>query len=187
MRTKLWPVEPEQPRGPDDPGLASGGGLAVQLRTAVRAERGRSVRLDVRRGLASVEDVVARVVDEWRSELGGVADAADVDRRRALRVVLGAVDVRPGGGVQHELEALERHREREAHVPELARHRHRLGERLGERGPQLAARAGDQSAAALSRSERSGDRVLQSSTTRGSSHGIPCSSGLAGSYSSVTR
>ena len=65
---------------------------------------------DSRYGVAlrAVEDVVGRVVDERRAELGGVLRAADVDRRRALRVVLGAVDVRPGRRVQHELDGRER-------------------------------------------------------------------------------
>jgi hypothetical protein len=57
---------------------------------------------------------------------------------------------------------------------------------LGERGAELARAAGDQDAAAVSRCESSGDRVLQRSTTRGSFQGMPCSSGSAGSYSSVT-
>ena len=51
---------------------------------------------------------------------------------------------------------------------------------------ELPAGARDQDAAAASRADRIGDRVLQRSTTRGSSHGTPCSSGSAGSYSSVT-
>ena len=60
-------------------------------------------------------------------------------------------------------------------------------ERLDERAAELAPRAGyDDAAAASSRPDRIGDDVLQSCLTRGSSHGISCSSGSAGSYSSVT-
>ena len=77
--------------------------------------------------------------------------------------------------------------QREADVPAAACERERVGELLGQRVPELAARARDQDAAAESRSERSGDRVLQRSTTRGSFQGIPFSSGSAASYSSVTR
>ena len=52
---------------------------------------------------------------------------------------------------------------------------------------ELTSRARDQSWTDRSRSESSGDRVLQRSTTRGSFQGTPCSSGAAGSYSSATR
>ncbi len=62
------------------------------------------------------------------------------------------------------------------------------GDGLGERAAELAVGSGDQDAATpRSRSERIGDRVLHRSTTRGSFHGTPCSSGSRGSYSSVTR
>ena len=54
----------------------------------------------------------------------------------------------------------------------------------GERAAELPAGAGDQDA--TSRGERIGDCVLQRWRTRGSFHGIPCSSGSTGSYSSVT-
>ena len=94
----------EEPGRADDPRLFTGGGLAVGLRTAVGRERIRRVRLDVRRAPTPVEDVVARVVDE-RAEPGSVLRSADVDCGRALRVILRAVHVRPGGGVQHEIEA----------------------------------------------------------------------------------
>ena len=50
----------------------AGGGLAVQLRAAVGAERARRVRLDVRLALRAVEDVVGRPDDERRAERGGV-------------------------------------------------------------------------------------------------------------------
>ena len=114
--------------------------------------------------------------------------AADVDRGGALRVVLGAVHVRPGRGVQHELGHEREGRRRKGHVPAgVVQGEHVLArERLLERVAELAARAGDQDAAAVSRGERIGDRWLHRSTTRGSSQEIPCSSGSAGSYSSVT-
>ena len=67
------------------------------------AESGRRrVGLDVRRALRAVEDVVARPHDERRAELRRVQDAADVHRGCGLRIVLGAVDVRPRRRVQHE-------------------------------------------------------------------------------------
>ena len=58
-------------------------------------------------------------------------------------------------------------------------------EALGEGGAQLAAGARDQDAA-VSLWDRIGDCVLQRCRTRGSSQEIPCSSGSAASYSSVT-
>ena len=60
----------------------------------------------------------------------------------------------------------------------------RAGKRLEQRGAELPAGAGYDDA---SRAERIGDDVLQMWRTRSSSHGMPCSSGAAGSYSSVTR
>ena len=74
-----------------------------------------------------------------------------------------------------------------ADVPPLAGERGRERQLPGKCLPELPAGARDQDAAPLSRSERSGDRVLQRSTTRGSFHAIPFSSGFAASYSSVTR
>ncbi len=74
---------------------------------------------------------------------------------------------------------------RSGDVELAARARVRIGKDLGERDAELAAGARDQDAA-WSRSDRIGDLVLQRSTTRGSSQGTPCSSGSAGSYSSVT-
>ncbi len=88
--------------------------------------------------------------------------------------------------MENEVGALEGAGSRMAHVP--------LGPAQGEdvviredftqRGAELAARAGYEDAAA-SRSERIGDRVLQRPRTRSSSQRMPCSSGSAGSYSSV--
>ena len=114
--------------------------------------------------------------------------AADVDGGRALRIGLGAVHVRPGGGVQHEVGRERERRRGKGDVPVgMAQGEHLLAcERFLERVAELAARARDQDAAAVSRGERIGDRWLHRSTTRGSSQAISCSSGSAGSYSSVT-
>ena len=70
------------------------------------------------------------------------------------------------------------------HVELGAGARDGVREHLPQRGAQLAAGARDQDA--LSRSERIGLSVLHRCLTRGSSHGIPYSSGSAGSYSRVT-
>ena len=58
-----------------------------------------------------------------------------------------------------------------------------LGLSLEKRLPELPSGAGYEDA---SRADRIGVRVLHRSATRGSSQGISCSSGSAGSYSSVT-
>ena len=70
---------------------------------------------------------------------------ADVDRGRALGVVLGAVDVGPGGSVQNEVGWPYPGRRRDAYVPVGVGQRDEIvtGERLDERLPELAARAGD--------------------------------------------
>lgn len=107
----------------------------------------------------------------------------DVDGRRFLWMPFGQVDVRPRGGVQNEVGRLELWG-RQLDVPLLPPERERLRELLRERAAELPGRAGDQDP--LSRSDRIGDVVLQRSRTRGSSHGMPCSSGSAASYSSVT-
>ena len=72
------------------------------------------------------------------------------------------------------------------HVPAAPVEREHVvvGERVRERVAELAARARDQDTA--SRGERIGFVVLHRCATRGSFHGMPCSSGSAGSYSSVT-
>ena len=173
----------EQPRRADDPRVLAGRGLAVQLRPAVDGLRIRRIRLDVRVALAPVEHVVGGEVHERGAELGRVLRAADVDGRGALRVGLRPVHVRPGRRVQHEVDGPERRR-RQRHVPLGERERNRAGKRLAEGGAELAAGAGYDDA---SRAERIGDDVLQRWRTRSSSHGIPRSSGFAGSYSSVTR
>ncbi len=70
---------------------------------AVGGQGVRAVGLDVRLALAAVEDVVRRVVDDRSAERDGVRRPADIDRGRALGIVLGTVDVRPGSRVQDEL------------------------------------------------------------------------------------
>jgi hypothetical protein len=89
--------------------------------------------------------------------------------------------------VQDEVEWAEALGRRRRDVPVRVRQRDDLvgGEGPGERAAELAARPGDQDAA-RSRSDRIGDVVLQRCLTRGSSQGTSCSSGSAGSYSSVT-
>jgi hypothetical protein len=99
-------------------------------------------------------------------------------------MLLREVDVRPRRSVQDEVGSLETRRRRELDIPVPACKCDRVRKLLGERTAELAARAGDQDP--LSRSERIGDVVLQRSRTRGSFQGMPCSSGSAGSYSSVT-
>ena len=113
-------------------------------------------------------------------------DAADVDRRSALRIGLGAVHVGPGRRVQDEIDARQPRR-RQRHVPVAAGERDHLvvRERLDERVPQLPAGAGYEQAAA-SRGETIGVGVLHRCATRGSAQQSPCSSGSVGSYSSVT-
>ena len=112
---------------------------------------------------------------------------ADVHRRRALRVVLGTVDVGPGGGVQDEIRRRAEGRRGHGHVPVGTRQRQDLvgGESLDQRVAELSARAGQDDATA-SRGDRIGVSMLHRSATRGSFHGISCSSGSSGSYSSVT-
>src|SRR5262249_21749842 len=112
----------EQPRRADDEVLwvrRGDRGLARELRAAVRGQRTDLVRLDVWRALGAVEDVVARGVDDRRAGgLGGGRDEPGplaVDARRLLLMLLGAVDVGPGGAIDHDLGA-------------------QLGHRLGERG-----------------------------------------------------
>jgi len=113
-----------------------------------------------------------------------VGRAAEVDRRRLLGMLFGPVDVRPGGGVQDEVGMFELRGRRELDVPLVAAEGTRLWKFVRQRAAELPGGAGDQDP--LSRSERIGDVVLQRWRTRGSSHAMPCSSGSAGSYSSVT-
>src|SRR5262249_46358031 len=131
--------------------------------------------------LGAVEDVVGREVDDRHAQRGDVPRPRDVDELRAGGVALGAVDVGPGGGGQHQ-RRVRRGRPRDGQLPPRARVRPPKGP--PQRGAELAACARYEETA--SRSDRIGDLVLQRSTTRGSFHGTPCSSGSAGSYSSVT-
>ena len=194
VRTKLCPVGAEEPRAPHDPRSFPGCGLAVELRPAVGGQRARAVGLDVRRSFAAVEDVVGGVGDERRAELRGVRSAADVDLGGALRIVLGAVDVRPGCRVQHEVRTTERRRRGEPHVPVGVGQRSHVvrRERRRERRAELAARAGDQDAPAPCSqprgraAERIGrpraPQVLHARIVPGDAVLV----GIAGSYSSVT-
>ena len=70
---EVVPGRAEEPRAAHDPRRLARRGLAVELRPPVGGQRVRAVGLDVRRALAAVEDVVGRVGDERRAELGGVA------------------------------------------------------------------------------------------------------------------
>ena len=113
-----------------------------------------------------------------------MARAADVDGGGTLGIVLRTVDVGPCCGVQNEIGRLLERGRRKRDVPLGMGQPPRGGKGLSERVTELAARPRDQDAA--SRSDRIGDFVLQRSTTRGSSQASWCSSGSAGSYSSVT-
>jgi hypothetical protein len=99
-----------------------------------------------------------------------VTRAADVRGRRPLRIFLSSVDIRPCSGVQHDVRHGERRR-RKREVPLRAGERDDIlsCELLLQRAAELPAGARDQEV--RSRSDRIGDFVLQSSTTRGSSHG----------------
>src|SRR5262249_35517001 len=183
-RADKVPARPaEEPGAADDPAVTDVA-LALQLRAAVDGERPRLVRLDVRRALPPVEDVIRREVDHRRPETDDVPRTEHVDRLGAVRIDLCSVDVRPRRRVEHTRGPVV---ERLAHdVERLAVARVGVGEDLPKRGPELAAGARDQDASLASRSDRIGDRALQRSRTRGSFQAIPCSSGSDASYSSVT-
>src|SRR4029453_6739816 len=173
----------KEPGGANDPSVVALL-LALELRPPVDAERVRRVRLDVRLRLRTVEDVVARVVDDRSAERSHVPRPEDVRRLGSFGVGLGIVHLCPGRRMEHELRSLVE-RVRIGHVPLGTRDCPRLGEALRNAGAELAAGSRYEDAAA-SRSDRIGDWVLQRCFTRGSSQGISCSSGSAGSYSSVT-
>jgi len=108
---------PEEPGASNDPRTLPGSRFAVELRPAVRRQRIRRVGLEVRRALRSVKNVISRERHERRAERGGVLRSTDVDRRGVLRTRLRAVDIRPGRGVQHEIDVTEiRRRERDVPV-----------------------------------------------------------------------
>ena len=194
MRTKLCPVGPKSHELRTTQARSPAARLAVELRPAVGRERARAVGLDVRRALAAVEDVVGRVGDERRAELGRVRRAADVHLGRALRD-------RP------------RRRRRSSRPPRAGRGRARSdrggrGKRTSQSSRVSACTSSAANAAASAtpswppapviRTRRRGlkpagpgrrasaSRVLHRPFTRGSSQGMPCSSGSAASYSSVT-
>src|SRR5437016_6019953 len=137
--------------------MLAGRSLAVQLRPPVSGHRVHGVRLDVRRPFRAVEDVVRGEVDERRSECGDVSRASDVDGRRALRIVLRALDVGPGRCVEYQIQVTVCYlaRGRVSDVPGCSVQRNDIvaGEGLGERDAELAAGAGDHdpAATALSR------------------------------------
>ena len=177
---------PEEPRAAHDPGILARRSFPVQLRAPVDGERVGRVRFDVRIVLAAVEDVVRREDHERRTERGGVADTADVHGGGVLRIGLRAVDVRPGGCVQDELETREPGRwQRDVPVGVTEGDHLVAGERLDESVAQLPAGARYEQAAA-SRGETIGVVVLHRFATLGSAQHTPCSSGSIGSYSSVT-
>ena len=178
----------EQPRCPHDPGALARRRLAGELRRAVHRERSRTIRLEVGAELRAVEDVVGRERDDRRSDRSGVGRAGDVRRGRAVGIVLGGVDVRPGRAVKDELGGPRKPGRRAPRdVPALTVEGDQVVvcERRRERLPQLTGGAGQEDASA-SRAERIGVVVLHRCATRGSFHGIPCSSGSEGSYSEVT-
>lgn len=184
---EVVPCRAKEPGGPHDPRLLAGCCLTVELRAAIGRSRIDGVGLGVRLALLPGEHVVGREHDEGSPELRRMLRPAHVHLRRALRIILGAVDVRPRRGVEHQVDRAQAGRRRKRDVPPLpgARDNVRVGEDLAESRAELAVGAGDQDAA-RSRLERIGDRVLQRWATRGSFHGTPCSSGSAGSYSLVT-
>ena len=114
----------------------------------------------------------------------------DVDRGCALRVGLGPVDIRPSSRVEDEVDLSSQQgvAGRRRDVPAVARQRDHVvvRELLRERVAKLATGARDQDATPASRADRIGVLELHSEATRGSSHGTVCSSGSAGSYSTVT-
>jgi len=113
----------------------------------------------------------------------------DVDPPGVVRMDFSTIHIRPRRGMQDQIEMAKVEPPLDD-VPQLSR---KLVDRsgplvrkgVGQGMPQLPARARDQDAG-VSLAERIGDGVLQRSLTRRSSQAIPCSSGSAGSYSSVT-
>src|SRR4029450_4507768 len=167
----------EEPGAPDDPAFLDLP-LSLKLRLAVEGQMRGLVGLDVRLALRTVEDVIGGEVDDRRARADDVPRAEHVDALERFALGLRPVDVRPCGGVENEIGSYGEW-PRDVVPRPIGRRKH-----LGQRGAELAARAGDQEAA--SRSERSGERVAHRCLTRSSSHGMPCSSGSVGSYSSVT-
>jgi hypothetical protein len=107
-------ADAEEARGADDEVTLVGSGdrlLPGQLGATVGRERRRLVALDVRRALGAVEDVVGGDVDDpgfhLRRRCGNVAGTAAVDGEGGLLGRLGAVDVGPGGAVDHHVGPLQ--------------------------------------------------------------------------------
>ena len=135
----------EEPGRANDPAVLHLA-LASELRAPVLRNRPRLVRLDIRLGLAAVEDIVGREIDDRSAQRSDISGSLDVDTRCALGVSLGSVDIGPSRGVENKIRP----------VPEGDRARHvelrpvagiRIREDLGESGAELPARAGDQEAA----------------------------------------
>jgi hypothetical protein len=93
VRTKLWPVGPKSHEERTIQAFAPAGASPWSFERPYADCRVRAVGLDVRVALGAVEDVVGRVVDDRGAERRCVRRPADVDRRCALRIVLGTVDV----------------------------------------------------------------------------------------------
>ena len=176
----------EEPRRADDPGAVARRRLAGELRAAVRGERGGQVGLDVRRPFRPVEHVVGRVGDERRPERCHPGRPGDVRRVRVRPLLLRAVDIGPRGRVEDEVGRPGQRRRLGANVPAASVERDEIvvRERRGERVAELATRTRDQDTA--SRDERIGLSCSTGARPAESFHGTPCSSGSAGSYSSVT-
>ena len=177
----------EEPRRANDPRAIARRRLAVELRPPVRREGARRVRLDVRRVLRPVEDVVR---SSTRPAERRARQRASF-RRRSPRAAPCGSSSAPSTFVHAAVWSTRSGRPRQrgglvADVPGAPVQGEDVvvAERARERGPELAPGPRDQGAA--SRSERVGVVVLHRWATRGSFHATPCSSGSAGSYSSVT-
>ena len=110
----------------------------------------------------------------WRAERGDVRGATDVDCRSSLGIFLGPVDIGPGRRVERQVWDREARGRRKGHVPICIVERDHVvgGERLTERGAELASGARDQDASTASRAESVGLSVLHRCLTRGSSQGM---------------
>ena len=150
-----------------------------------------AVGLHVRLALPAVEHVVGGERDQRRAERRRVCGPGDVHRSRALRIRLGAVDVGPGRRVQNEIEPalcqVVVGGQRTSHSRTgRARRRRR------PRTPAASARPSWPPAPVIRTRRRRPARTrigvleLHRCATRGSFQGTVCSSGSAGSYSSVT-
>jgi hypothetical protein len=157
---EVVPCPAEEPRAADDPAFENLL-LPQVLRVGVRRERVGMVSLDVRRPLLTVEDVVARVVENGNPKCCDVHGPDDVDGRRRLSVGFRAVHVRPRSRMKNDVRAvLEQDRLRDVELAVCARIG--AGKSLGERSAELAPRARNQDAsvALASLVERVGESVL---------------------------